>query len=345
MSLTPQAPNFKDGLKSFWQKPEGKVGLGVLMAAGIASVYGFTIILPWLILVVSNTIELVGLLVALGAMICVLWSKKFRNLIGNAFQLVMRWSVGQLIELDPIGMEKNYLDDMRQEKVKLDKGVAGCAGAKEGLEKNVSRNADAIEHDKSLIAEVDRVAARETNPVKKNGYMLQRQRYLLDIGRKNTTNTNLQKTLDMTNNLYSMLQRMQQLSEYNIDNLAAQIENDEQERDAIMQAYEALSPAQKLIRGEPEALAIFNQSRETAARQNAQMLGAMKDFSAYSAKYVTGMDIEQGAAAADAEKSLADIERTLRIAEGVQPQTVPQPQLPLMEAVPVRRGNDYFEIK
>lgn len=227
-------------------------------------------------------------------------------------------------------------DEMMKEKVNLDKGVAGCAGAKQGLESNISKNASAIRHDKSLVAEAERLLAAESNPIKRNGLTLKRQQYLQDIGRKMQTSANLQKTLDMTDDLYAKFQRMQQLADFNIENLAAQIENDEQERNAILEAYKALSPAQKLIRGEPEALKMFNASREFQARDNARMLGAMKDFSAYSEKYLNGMDIEQGAAAADAEQMLAGIEKTMQLTAG-SPDPAPAKTPRTAEAIPVER--------
>jgi hypothetical protein len=304
------------GLKTFWQKPEGRAGAVVLLAASAAGIYGFGLALPFLTAMLADTLHMAYLAGTLFAIFAVISNNDFRSAVKNGFQLIMRWSLGRLIELDPIGIEKNYRDDMTQEKVKLDKGVEGCAGAKEGLERNIANNNDAIQHAKSEIFQTDRMIASERNPVKLNGLNLSKQRFLEIIARKMATNQNLQKTLDMTNGLYERSQRMQQLAEYNIENLNAQIENDEQERNAILEAYKSLGPMQKLIRGEPEALKTFNAAREFAARDNSRMLGAMKDFSAYSEKYLTGMDIEQGAATADAEKMISNIEKTMQLTSG-----------------------------
>lgn len=351
MSLTPTTPSFDaQTIKSFWNRPEGKTGILVILASVIAGVYGVSLILPWLILMLQNTIYAAFLTVALFGVVYTVTNKTFRSIIKNLFQLSMRWTTGLLVELDPIGIQKNYLDEMKLQKAKLDQGVEGCAGSKQGLETNIQNNVAAIKQNEGRVEVIDK---RANNPNRtqidrtKDGY--DRDRFMNDIGRKITSNKNLQKTLDMTNGLYTMLQEMQQLSDYNIENLTAQIDNDQQERNAILESYKALSPAQKLIKGQPEQLAIFNASREYVARDNARMLGAMKNFSVISEKYVRGMEIDQSAAAAEAEKALAEMKQTMKLADGGSEKVPMYMGVAQAEPVPARRisggaGVDYLKL-
>ena len=57
------------GLKSFWQRPEGTVGKIALVIACLAAGYGFVQLLPWLIAAATDTLHLVlligGILVGL----------------------------------------------------------------------------------------------------------------------------------------------------------------------------------------------------------------------------------------------------------------------------------------
>ena len=69
MSMTPTTPTFTGVTKQFWDRGEGKFGKAVLIGVGLclvgAGVFFWGIILPFLIGVVSNTIELAGLVAVL----------------------------------------------------------------------------------------------------------------------------------------------------------------------------------------------------------------------------------------------------------------------------------------
>lgn len=57
MATTPGSPVLQ-GLKNFWQRPEGTVGKVVLVLGSIAVAYGFVQILPFLIAAATDTLHL-----------------------------------------------------------------------------------------------------------------------------------------------------------------------------------------------------------------------------------------------------------------------------------------------
>jgi hypothetical protein len=339
MSITPVTPNFN--LKSFWKKPEGKAGAIILFGGGIAGLYGLAAILPWMIALLANTIYAAGLGIALFALLAIISNKTFRSIVKNSFQLGMRWMTSILIEIDPIGILKNTLDKMRDRKTELDAGVGGCAGAKKRLETQIEKNSGQINHTRSLIDEVARkLAGQRLDQLTYQSLTLQKQRYLQEVGRRMHSNENLQRILDQTNRMYVMLTRWQQLAEYNIENTDAEIKNAEDERKSILATYKSLGPAQKLIKGDPEELKMMNAALEFLAEDNANKLGAMEDFARYSEKFLTNMDIEQGASAEDAEKMLTAFEQKLLVTGSPSP-TIPNSQQPEPEKQPIEV--DYFK--
>jgi hypothetical protein len=348
MSITPSSPNLGK-LKSFWERPEGKSGMIALAALAIGGVYGFSLLLPWLIALLQNTIYAVGLAIAVVAVLGTVTNKTFLALVGNSFRLTMRWLTGQLIELDPIGILQNNLDKMTEQSRELDKGVEGCAGAKKELETQIATNDEIIRHNKSLIDQADKTMVAERDPLRHQSVALRKEAFKLEIGRRIHSSENLSRILAQATRMYTMLTRWQALAQFNIINTTAEVQNAKQERNSILKSYRSMRWAERIIKGDPEQLKIQNAALEYLAEDNANKLGAMEDFSRYSEKFLTDMDIEQGASAADAEKMLAEYEQKLLSASAGE--TAPTSLVRTAEAVPVLRDSgkavdgDYIDFK
>jgi hypothetical protein len=323
MSMTPSVPNGMATIRSFWQRPEGKTGAVVLVGTGIAGVYGMSLALPWAIAFATDMLHLGILVGGLFVALYIVSNKTFRSIVGNVFRLSMRFMTQQLVEIDPIGILKNNLDKMREQSEELGKGVAGCAGAKTQLENQIANNQKIVRHAQSLADQADLNLNATNDPLQKQRWMLSKNSQLQEIGRRLHSTENFQKILAQTTRMYTMLTRWQQLADFNIENTDAEIKNAEEERKSILASYKALGPAQRLIKGDPEQLKMVNASLEYLAEDNANKLGAMEDFARYSEKFLSGMDLEAGANAADAEKMMTEYENKLLTAGSPQASAVP----------------------
>lgn len=347
MSLTPATPDFKAALKSFWQRPEGKLGGVILLATGIAGLYGFSLILPWLILLLANTIEAAVLGVVLFCILCVLSSRRFRNMVSNIFQSSMRFVTGIFVEIDPIGILENTLERTEEALRKLGKAVAGVNGAKQAIQSQMSKNTSIIEKAKSLKDQADQSLSNEKDQLIRQRLILDRQRQLQEVGRRMHSNDKLQVILTQTTKMYGMLVRFRNLGDFNVENTRAEIENAKSERKTIQESYRGMSFARKIISGDPEQLRLYNQSLEFLAEDNARKLGEIEDFADYSQKYLTEMDLEQGAAASDAEHMLSQYEAKLLGDGGAASTTAPVWKSSRPNAIPGPDGSpvegDYLD--
>ena len=96
--------------RTFWQKPEGKVGAGIMAALGVAMAWGFVKALPMLIQIAENTLYLaflIGMLVMLYCMVFV-WDRP-RTLLFYMLQMVSRWITSNFVELDPVAILKSFV--------------------------------------------------------------------------------------------------------------------------------------------------------------------------------------------------------------------------------------------
>ena len=99
--------------KGFWDRPEGVTG-GLFMAAIVlGGGYLLYKALPTLISLAENTLYLAGILAALAGLIYVVLDPKMRNLVWYMYKSVMRWVTGLFVQLDPIGILKSYIEDLK----------------------------------------------------------------------------------------------------------------------------------------------------------------------------------------------------------------------------------------
>ena len=111
-------PNYEK--KSFWQRPEGVTGALFLLA--IFGGLGYLIFanMAFLVGLAANTLYLVLMLVALAAIIYMVLDPKMRNLIWYMYKSVMRSITGMFVKIDPIGILKSYVDDLKDNLSSLD---------------------------------------------------------------------------------------------------------------------------------------------------------------------------------------------------------------------------------
>ena len=124
-----------DKIKSFWERPEGTTGMIFGLLAIGAGVLGLNAALPFLIGFVTNLISLFGLVataIPLGllvfAMLWVLFDRRFWTLGWYLYKSVMRSITQFFVEIDPIGIMKNYVADLRVKRAQMAEQIQDLRG-------------------------------------------------------------------------------------------------------------------------------------------------------------------------------------------------------------------------
>lgn len=309
----------------------------ITLAVGalIATWVGVVVIWPLVMTLLMNLFGIVGVVMGVVGSIFLLFNPTFRNVVGNGFRLIMRKVTGILVEIDPIGILKNTRDKMQENCAKLGKAVGNVSGALQLVTNRININISAIDKATGIKERADKDMAKETNPMQRQRYALSRSMQLQEIGRRLKSNEKLGAIKAQTTKMYGMLTRWQDLADYNVQNMTAEITNAEAERKTILAAYAGMGLAQRIIKGDPEQLRMMDASLEYLEQSNSEMLGEIDDFARYSDKYLTQMDLEQGASADQAEQMLARYESKL-LSAGAPAETVPA-QMPQSEGVLVAR--------
>lgn len=369
MSLTPGAPNLGSQIatagKSFWDRREGTTGkivlvIGALAAAGILfTMWG--VIVPFVLGTLTSTLYMGLDVLALMAITSPIWSQRVRLLCTTAFKLSMRWSTQLLIETDPIGILREHILTMKKMALTLVQAVEKVAKAVQGLTDAIDRNKQKIQDARGKIQSTNRIIADTQSQLslikdpsqamitrtKINKLQLALQGYQQTIGIAADSITQEQGMLDKANVMYEQLLRYQNLSDFKISEFTQNADMLEERRKVILAGSEGLSAMQKLLGGDPVGQELIDRDIEFLNTEASDVMGAISNFNAYSDKYLTDMDIQNGAAAAKGADIFAALEAKLNT-----PLSLPDGQandsMPINTVqdstgayVPVSAANDY----
>ncbi|HRG32930.1 MAG: hypothetical protein WBP33_17365 [Saprospiraceae bacterium] len=288
--------------KTFWSKPEGITGTvvlgGLLIGAG-AVLYKF---LPYLISLTSNLIYLSGMLLVLGAIIYMVIDPRMRNLIGYMYKSIMRWITGIFVTIDPIGILKNYIEDLQNNLSKMSEQIGVLKGQIRKLQTNVSENSKEIETN-----------LRMAQVAKNQGLEPQMVLATRKAARLQETNEKYNHLLSKMDILSKVLSKMYQNSEILLEDTKDQVKLKEEERKAIRASHSAMKSAMNVITGNADQRLIFDQALEHIADDVANKVGEMERFMELSENFMNSVDLQNGVFEEEGLKMLQSYEEKSKL--------------------------------
>lgn len=269
--------------KSFWKKPEGVTGAIVMGGLLLGGGYLLYLFLPALIAMTSNILYLSGMLLVLGAIIYMVLDPKMRNLVWYMYKSVMRWVTGLFVQVDPIGILKSYVEDLRNNLRKMNKQIAQLRGQMHKLKEIIVNNQKSIESNLSLASK-----AKEKN--KQSQVILKSRK----AGRLRESNVRLEDLYKKMEVLYRVLTKMYENSEVMMEDITDQVEVKEQERKAIHASHSAMKSAMSIISGDKDQRAMFDMALEAIADDVSQKVGEMERFMDMSSSFMDSVDLQNG---------------------------------------------------
>ena len=284
--------------KSFWRRPEGVTGTLFLLALIAGGGYLLVQALPVLIGLASNVLYLAGMLLVLGAIIYMVLDPKMRNLVWYMYKSVMRWVTGIFVTIDPIGILKNYVEDLQDNLGKMSKQIGGLRGQMRKLKTIMEDNEKEI-NNSMLIAK----KAKEQGNDK---HMLLNSR---KAARLKDSNEKYQALHNKMTILYRVLNKMYQNSEILLEDTKDQVKLKEQERKAIRASHSAMKNAMDIISGSGSKREMFDQALESIADDLANKVGEMERFMEMSSNFMESVDLQNGVFEEEGMKMLEQWEK------------------------------------
>lgn len=269
--------------KSFWNRPEGITGalvLGLLIFGGgyllASSIYA---VLAFL----STTIGQAVMIVVLGTIIYMALDGKTRTLVSYMYKSLMRWITGLFVEIDPIGILKSYVDNLKGNLTKMNRQIAQLRGQMHKLKEMILNNKKEID---SNLSQASKAAS-----VNKQAQVLLKSR---KAGRLKESNMKLEDLYRKMEVLYRVLVKMYENSEILVEDIQDQVMVKEQERKAILASTNAMRSAMSVIKGDPDKKAMFDAALEAIADDVSNKVGEMERFMELSQNFMQSIDLQNG---------------------------------------------------
>jgi phage shock protein A len=269
--------------KTFWRRPEGVTG-GIFAAGAVLGIgYLLYVALPTLVALTSNILALTGMLLVLGAIIYMVLDPKMRNLVWYMYKSVMRWVTGIFVQIDPIGILKSYVEDLKDNLRKMNRQISQLRGQMHKMREIIHNNKKSIEDNLNL--------ASKAKAKDKKAQMILKTR---KAGRLKESNMRLEDLYKKMEVLYRVLSKMYENSEILMEDVKDQVEVKEQERKAILASHSAMKSAMNIISGNADKKLMFDMALEAIADDVSQKVGEMERFMDVSSSFMESVDLQNG---------------------------------------------------
>lgn len=287
--------------KSFWERPEGTTGM-VAIGLGVLALY-FS--LDFLIGLFDKIIKLLGQGIAiavLGAIlfgfIMIVTNSKFQTLIAYGFKSIMRKITGAFVEIDPIGIMKSYIDDLKSKRAIMEQSIEKLRGQVTVCKNQVQSND--LEYEKQM----SKAKVAQDKQMSSAFTVASRQAGRLEKLNKESLRPLL---LQMEVHLKALL-KYYEVTGTVIDDLNNEVKAQEIQRRMILESHSAMSTAKKILMGGTDQKELFDQAMEYVVNDYGMKMGEIENFIENSKGFVEGLDLQNGVYEADALKKLQEWE-------------------------------------
>ena len=284
--------------KSFWSRPEGKTGMIFLALLLGGGAYGASMLLPFIITLMENTITAVALLAVLAGILYVAMDHRVHTLVAYFYRGSMRKVTQVLIELDPINILKSYVEDLKARRTEMNEQVGKVKGqmvkSKVIIEKNEAERINCLK-----LAE----QAKIKGPV---DAVIVNTRQAGRLEKANETLNSLYVKMEM---LYRVLAKMYDSSGFLIQDIEGEVQVQIIQRDAVMAGHNAMKSAMKIIQGDTDKKMLFDQTMDYLVDDYGAKVGEMERFMEVSSNFINGVDLQNGVFQEDGMKMLEKWEK------------------------------------
>lgn len=269
--------------KSFWQKPEGIVG--IISLIGVLASLGFLIFssLPFLI---SNITKPLPLTIFFSIVLLITYSftnPPIRKSAWFLYKNTMRWITGKFVNIDPITVLHKYLAELRSNLDNLKKQSAKLRGQMHKMKELIFNNEMLIKQ------HLEEAQSARLNDLQTDLIVKSRK-----AGRLQESNLRLEALYQKMVVLYQILSRMYDNSTILFEDINDQILIKEQEQKAVHATHNAMQSARSIIKGNPDKRALFDTAMEAVAEDVGNKMGELERFMHASNNFMNAIDLQNG---------------------------------------------------
>lgn len=283
--------------RSFWARKEGITGqvVGVALVCGAGALLYRA--LPYLITLLQNTLWAAVLGVAAVALFFVITDRRFWRLGAWAYMSAMRRLTQVFVEIDPIGIMKNYIAELKTKLADMNGRISRLSGMIRACKEEIRNNDQAKNGALGLVSEA-----------RKKGLTMVAAAQSRKAGRMAEANLSYQDLLAKMELLHRVLVKYQEVSTFLIEDMTQEVAIKERKRAMAKEAYSAMKSAMAILHGDRNAKELYDMASEYVAADYAMRIGEIEDFVRMSDTFMQSIDLRNGVYEQDAVQMLADWE-------------------------------------
>ncbi|MCF6366220.1 MAG: PspA/IM30 family protein [Bacteroidales bacterium] len=269
--------------KSFWKRPEGKLG-ALFLIAGIAVIAVYHVpIFAFIQSLLAGTISTIALVAVVAALLYIILDKKVRNLAWYMYKGVMRWITKLFVQIDPIKILENYVEYLKKNMKKMNTHISKLKGQISQLKTTMVKNKREMDHSLKLAEQAKKQGKNELLTINTRQY-----------GRLKESNARYSQLLGKMQILYKVLNKIYINSGYLIQDTDNDVRMRKQELKAIKTSHSAMKRAMNIIQGDPDKKMIFDMATETVVEEIHTKIGEMERFIELSGSFIDSIDLQNG---------------------------------------------------
>jgi hypothetical protein len=304
MSLSPSMP--EQGLKKFWSRPEGKAGM--IFLAGLAVVfflYGLAPVLALAAMAMTSLFSMIVTGIACVGLLMLAFNSTVHSRIGLIFRLTMRFLTGLIINIDPIGILKDRLKEMRKRRAIMADQITNVNTQRVTLKSIIIKNAAEAQSNLGKAAEADRRLAGSAGDVDYQQRMqLQKNIASRHAERLKQSNVGYQTLLTKLDGIYTFLSKWAVNIDFFIEDTDDEVKQQEIQYKTLNAGFKAFKTAMSVVSGNADESDIYNETLERLADEASRKLSYMEESQKVAQKFMDSADLEQGSANMDAMADL-----------------------------------------
>lgn len=293
---------------SFLSRPEGKVGAVMTTGAVVACGLVLYTMLPPLIILLTNMIYACVLAGVLAGGAFVVTNKQLRMFISYLYRSFWRTITGAFVTIDPIGIMENYQEDLQKNIDQMSGQIGTLKGQENKLEMVIRKKTAEKERAIALAAEARRQGNHEVLTIQSN-QMMRIDKSLVNFG---DMRSKIQQLLIVLDKMYRYTRMV-------FEDLKLDIDNRKESRAIGEASYGAFTSAMKILKGDPNSRALYDQTIEYLDADYSEKMGQIRQFMDESGGMISSMDIENGVLQTSALGQIDEWEsRTQKLLTGAQ---------------------------
>lgn len=269
--------------KSYWQKPEGKVGAGLLAAApflaGIAGLFFWAQIVTWVVALLANTLLALGMIAVLIVLFFLATDPNIQAAVEYLFKRGTYTLTNAIYLIDPIGV-------LRVAAGKMWKSIKEMTGVKEQLS----------EHMKLLVRTIRQNMADASKATQAAEKLDKYGRYVESRQAERLTNSNVdyQEALRQLQGVDTCLDLCIKIKTALAQDAENEADNQEKVRNHLLKSHRILKAAAKTLKDHQEAVDMFNQGLEILVNERTTLMAEVDSFSQLITDAVGKIDVSAG---------------------------------------------------